>query len=86
MTTFLSFAENSNLQFENFSSKAIGKLEMVDGKYMISEIVLMPIVTITENAGEDKAKRILKKLEGNCLISNSIKSKIIFQTQVKIKS
>ncbi len=86
MTTFLSFAENSNLHFENFSSKAIGKLEMVQGKYMISEIVLMPIVTITESASDDKAKRILKKLEGNCLISNSIKSKIIFQTQVKIKS
>lgn len=86
MTTFLSFAENSNLHFENFSSKAIGKLEMVEGKYMISEITLMPIVTITENASDDKAKRILKKLEGNCLISNSIKSKIIFQTQVKIKS
>jgi peroxiredoxin-like protein len=86
MTTFLSFAENSNLQFENFSSKATGKLEMVDGKYMISEITLMPIVTITEKTSEEKAKRILKKLEGNCLISNSIKSKIIFQTQVKIKS
>lgn len=86
MTTFLSFAENSNLHFENFSSKANGKLEMVEGKYMISELTLMPIVTIKEKTSEEKAKRILKKLEGNCLISNSIKSKIIFQTEVKIKS
>ena len=86
MTTFLSFAENSNLHFESFSSKAIGKLEMLEGKYMIGEITLMPIVTITEKAGEEKAKRLLKKLEGNCLISNSIKSNIIFKTEVKIKS
>ncbi|MBL7912791.1 MAG: OsmC family protein [Bacteroidia bacterium] len=86
MTTFLSFAENSNLHFENFSSKSVGKLEMVEGKYMISEITLMPIVTITEKASEEKAKRILKKLENNCLISNSIKSKISFKTEVKIKS
>ncbi len=86
MTTFLSFAENSNLSFESFSSKAIGKLEMVESKYMISEITLMPIITITETASEEKAKRILKKLESNCLISNSIKSTVLFESEVKIKS
>jgi organic hydroperoxide reductase OsmC/OhrA len=74
------------LHFESFSSKAIGKLAMVDGKYMISEITLMPIITITEISSDEKAKRILKKLEGNCLISNSIKSTIIFKSEVKIKS
>jgi len=85
MTTFLSFAENSSLHFESFSSKAIGKLEMIEGKYMIGEITLMPIVVIPEKADEEKAKRILKKLEGNCLISNSIKSTIVFKSQVVIK-
>jgi len=85
MTTFLSFAENSSLHFENFSSKAVGKLKMVEGKYMISEIILMPIITITDKANEEKTKRILKKLESNCLISNSIKTKIIFKSAVKIK-
>jgi peroxiredoxin-like protein len=85
MTTFLSFAENSNLHFENFFSKAVGKLEMVEGKYMISEITLMPIITITDKASEEKTKRILKKSEDNCLISNSIKSKITFISEVKLK-
>ena len=50
ITTFLSFAENSNLHFRNVSSKAVGKLEMVEGKYMISEITLMPIVTTSTTA------------------------------------
>lgn len=86
MTTFLSFAENSNLHFDNFSSRAIGKLAMVEGKYMISEITLMPLITLSETASEEKAKRILKKLESNCLISNSIKSTILFRSEVKIKS
>ena len=84
MTTFLAFAENSHLAFESFSSKASGKLEIVDGKYMISEITLMPVLTITEKTNEEKAKRLLSKLENNCLISNSIKSKIIFEPEVKI--
>lgn len=60
MTTFLSFAENSNLHFENFSSKAVAKLGMVEGKYMITEITLAPIITLPEKAGEEKAERILK--------------------------
>jgi peroxiredoxin-like protein len=85
MTTFLAVAENSNLEFENFTSKASGKLEMVESKYMISEITLKPIITITDKANEEKTKRILKKLESNCLISNSIKTKIIFKSDIKIK-
>jgi peroxiredoxin-like protein len=83
MTTFLSIAENSKLEFENFTSKAIGKLEIIDGKYVISEITLMPIVT-TNNENKQKAERVLQKSEANCLISNSIKSKIIFKPIVQI--
>ncbi|MGZ3847255.1 MAG: OsmC family protein, partial [Flavisolibacter sp.] len=46
MTTFLAIAENSKLDFEHFSSKALGKLEMTDGKYIMSEVTLMPVLTI----------------------------------------
>ena len=62
MTTFLSIAENSTLEFENFKSKAVGKLEIVDGKYMISEITLMPEITINNEAALEKAERIMNKL------------------------
>src|SRR5688572_13170247 len=40
MTTFLAIAENSNLEFAAFSCQAKGKLEMVQGKLMMSEIQL----------------------------------------------
>ncbi len=83
MTTFLSIAENSRLEFETFSSKAVGKLEIVDGKYMISEITLHPIVTIKDETMQEKATRVLVKSEANCLISNSVKSKIIFNPEIK---
>ena len=35
MTTFLSIAENSKLNFSSFSCPAKGKLENVDGKFMM---------------------------------------------------
>lgn len=82
MTTFLAIAENSGFSFIHFESKADGKLEKMDGKLMISEIVLRPVVTVNSEANKEKALRILEKSEAACLISNSVKSKIVFQPQV----
>jgi peroxiredoxin-like protein len=76
MTTFLSIAENSKLAFTHFSCKSKGKLEQVDGKFMMSEIILEPTVTIVEEKDRDRAERVLQKSEAACLISNSVKSKI----------
>ncbi len=76
MTTFLSIAENSKLVFTNFSCSSRGKLEQIEGKFMISEIMLEPVVTITEEKDREKAERVLQKSEAACLISNSVKSKV----------
>ena len=84
MTTFLSIAEHSRLEFNIFTSHATGKLETVDGKLMISEIVLNPVLTIKIESDKEKALRILNKSEQVCLISNSIKSKIIFNPEVTV--
>ena len=83
MTTFLAIADNSKFDFLNFESKADGKLEKVDGKLMISEIVLTPVLTISNGTDTEKALRILQKSEAACLISNSVKSNIVFQPEIK---
>lgn len=84
MTTFLSIAENSKLDFKSFSCNSKGKLEKVDGKFMMSEIVLEPIVTILEEKDRERAMKVLEKSEAACLISNSIKSKVVMTPIVKI--
>ncbi len=84
MTTFLAIAGLSKLEFKSFDSKAIGKLESVDGKMMISEVTLKPVIVITNADQREKAERILHKSEAACLISNTIKSKIIFEPEVKM--
>jgi len=85
MTTFLAIAENSKFDFINFESKADGKLEKIEGKLMISEIVLTPVLTISNDADKEKALRILQKSEAACLISNSVKSTIVFQPEIKVR-
>lgn len=82
MTTFLAVAENSKLEFSIFSCPASGKLEKVEGKFMISEITLSPVLTINKSTDAALALKVLHKSETACLISNSIKSKIIFEPTI----
>lgn len=84
MTTFLSIAENSKLEFTNFMCKSKGKLEQVDGKFMMSEIILEATVIISNEKDLERAERVLQKSEAACLISNSVKSKITMIPIIKI--
>lgn len=84
MTTFLAIAENSKLEFSNFSCKSKGKLEQVDGKFLMTEIILEPSVTIADEKDRERAERVLQKSESACLVSNSIKSKIIMIPSIKV--
>ncbi|WP_028123173.1 OsmC family protein [Epilithonimonas tenax] len=85
MTTFLAIAENSKLEFENFECKSKGKLEQVEGKFLMTEVILEPVVTIKNESDREKAEKVLQKSEANCLISNSVKSKITMIPQIKLK-
>jgi len=84
MTAFLAIAENSTLEFTSFSCQAKGKLEMVKGKLMMSEVFLKPTVVIHNEKHRDKAVRIIKKAEDACLISHSVKSKITMEINIQV--
>ncbi len=85
MTTFLAIAKNSILDFTSFSCQAKGNMEMIEGKLRISEILLEPVVVITNEMHRNKAIRILKKAKNDCLITHSIKSKITLETTIQVK-
>jgi organic hydroperoxide reductase OsmC/OhrA len=86
MTTFLSIAENSKLEFKSFSCNSTGKLDQSEGKLQMTEVVIEPILTILKEEDWEKALRILSKTEVACLITNSIKSKVIMKPVVEIAS
>jgi len=84
MTTFLAIAENSKLDFISFACRAKGKLDLVEGKPVMTEVSLLPEVTIANANQEELAKRVLQKSEKACLISNSIKTKVIMTPAVHL--
>ncbi|MCU0358416.1 MAG: OsmC family protein [Cyclobacteriaceae bacterium] len=84
MTTFLAIAGNSKLPFESFDCRASGKLEQVDGKYRMTEVLLEPRLIIPAEEWLPKAERILQKAEAACLITNSINAKVIMRPEISV--
>jgi organic hydroperoxide reductase OsmC/OhrA len=79
MSTFLLVADNSKFQFISFESNVVGKIEKVDGKFAVTEIVLKPRLIIPSTQNETKAKRVIEISEKACAIANSIKTKITLE-------
>ena len=79
MTTFLSVAERAGLPLAGYECEAEGRLEMVDGKFQVTAITLRPKVTLSAGGDAGKVGELLAKAEANCLISNSIKSRVVLE-------
>ncbi|MFD2915757.1 OsmC family protein [Psychroserpens luteus] len=86
MTTFLAISEYSKLEFVSFKCESKGILDKVDGKFVISEVLLFPEVVITDESKRERAERILEKSEKACLISNSVTSKITMEPKIIIQN
>lgn len=86
MTTFLAITDYSKLEFVSFKCGSKGILEKVDGKFVISEVLLFPEVVITDESKRERTERILEKAEKACLISNSITSKITMETKIIVQN
>jgi peroxiredoxin-like protein len=84
MTTFLSIAEFSKLEFKSFSCEASGVLDTVEGKLLMTEVHLKPTVVIADESLREKAEKILHKSEAACLISNSVKAKVTMTPNIII--
>jgi peroxiredoxin-like protein len=79
MTTFLAVAERANLAFSAYESVAEGRLESVEGKFQFTAITIKPTITLKAAADTATAKELIEKAEANCLISNSMKARVILE-------
>jgi organic hydroperoxide reductase OsmC/OhrA len=79
-TTFLHIAKNSNLKIEKFrvESIAIADSAKIEGvsRTVITEIREKFYLQLTDSKFEKKAKRVVEKSIENCIIANSVKSKV----------
>ena len=81
-TTYLVFADKLQFDVSHFECQAIGQIEIVEGRYEFTTVNIYPKIYITDEASRQKAMTALEKAQRYCLISNSIKSKIIYHGEV----
>lgn len=84
MTSFTAVAEYSKLDFSDLQIESIGTMSKENGKFVMSKILLKPVLTIDDETKEKKAYRLLEKAEEICLISRSIKSEVVCEPEVKV--
>ena len=84
MTTFLHYAERNKLEFLSYKSDAEGVLEIIDNNFMFSEIKIRPLLAVKKDSDINKAKDLIELSEKNCLISNSIRSKVSVIPEINV--
>lgn len=82
MSTFLAFADRAGYTFQGYESEAEGRLELVDGKFQFTSVILRPRLILAPGGDPVKAKELLEKAESLCLISNSIKARITLEPTI----
>ncbi|MBI9094810.1 MAG: OsmC family protein [Sphaerochaeta sp.] len=84
MTTFLSIAEKSHLEFVEYSSEAVGTLEKTAEGMVMTKIVIKPKVVIQDETKKERTLLLLEKAEKYCLISNSMKTEVTIEPMVVV--
>lgn len=64
--------------------RQLASSKIIEGKYMISEVLLEPKVVILAPEDSEKALKVLTKAEKACLISNSVKSNILMKPPIEV--
>lgn len=82
-TTFAAFAESKNIPVISYQSEAEGILEFVEGSYQFTRVFVRPQIVVESSDQIAEAQKIIGDAHKKCLITNSIKGKVILETEIK---
>jgi len=85
MTTFLAFAERTGLEFSAYEDRCCGRMEIVDGKLVFTEVTLRPQVTVKSDEGRARALQLLEDAHYKCAIANSVRCPVRLEPAVVVK-
>jgi organic hydroperoxide reductase OsmC/OhrA len=84
MTTFRAIAAASGVEILEYEDRVTGRLvKAPDRLYRIEQVAFRPRIVIADPGQIDKARRLLAKAEGACLISRSVNSQIVLDASIR---
>jgi len=84
MMTFLYFADRGRFPFLSYKSRAEGLVEYVDGKARFTQVAIFPRIEVAEERLVPKAQRLLRGAERTCLVTLSIKSRVVVEPEIVV--
>ena len=83
LTTFSYYAKKRGFDFVSYESSAEGIIELVEMQYLFSEITIKPKIIVKSKEDIEVAENLIKISKKSCLISNSLKSKVILEQEIE---
>lgn len=83
MTTFVSHAERAGLKLRSYRSSAEGLLELVEGSFRFTRVVVRPEIAVEGPATAADVERHLHESHKRCLVSNSVRCAVILEPTVR---
>jgi len=80
--TFRAVAQASKLGWNNLEAAADGVLERVDRVNRFTRITISATLTVPAATDVDKARRLLEKAEGACLVTSSLSADVHLDAEV----
>jgi peroxiredoxin-like protein len=77
LMTFKAVSSLSKLDWISLDVNAEGILDKVESKMQFTKVILNATLKIQEGGNSERAIRIMEKAEQNCLVTNSIKTKVL---------
>jgi organic hydroperoxide reductase OsmC/OhrA len=84
LMTFISYAEKMRVEFLSYECDAVGYLEQGEKGFAFTRILLRPRIVVRNEEDRKKIERALELAESNCLIANSMKSKIEIEPEITV--
>jgi len=85
MTTFLAFAARKEIALDSYECDATGTLEMVEGKFRFSRVVLRPRIVVAREEDRGKALDVFHQAEASCLVANSLLTKVEGEPDIRVR-
>lgn len=83
-TTLRSIASSAHADFTDLEVEASGTIQKVDSGYAFTQIVIRPILKITNINQREHTLDLLKKAQRMCLISRALEAPVRFEPQMEV--
>jgi peroxiredoxin-like protein len=84
LLTFAAYAQNKGLDLVSYESPAEGTLEMVEGKYRFTQVVLRPQIAVRAQESLERARQILENAHRDCLVTNSVTATVQVVPDIRV--